>query len=59
LNQTWPKKEIIIVDDGSSDNTLQIARRFESKSVKVITQETRGASAGRNKALSFAQGDNS
>lgn len=57
LNQTWPAKEIIIVDDGSSDNTLQIAKGFGSKSVKVIGQENRGASAARNKALSFAQGD--
>lgn len=57
LNQTWPKKEIIIVDDESTDGTLQIARRFESKSVKVITQKNGGAPAARNKALSFAQGD--
>ena len=57
LSQTWPKKEVIIVDDGSTDNTLQIARQFESKSVKVITQENMGACVARNKALSFAQGD--
>lgn len=57
LNQTWPKKEIIIVDDGSKDDTLQVARQFGSKIVKVITQENRGASAARNKALSYAQGD--
>lgn len=57
LDQTWSKKEIIIVDDGSSDNTLHIAREFESESVKVITQANMGASAARNKALSLAQGD--
>jgi glycosyltransferase involved in cell wall biosynthesis len=57
LNQTWSKKEIVIVDDGSSDHTLSIARRFESRSVKVLTQENRGASAARNKALLLAQGD--
>jgi glycosyltransferase involved in cell wall biosynthesis len=57
LFQTWPKKEIIIVNDGSLDNTLAIAKQFESKSLKVISQENRGASAARNKAYSFAQGD--
>lgn len=57
LNQTWPKKEIIVVDDGSSDNTFQIAKRFESKFLKVTSQENGGACTARNKALSFAQGD--
>ncbi len=57
LNQTWPNKEIIIVDDGSSDNTLTIAREFEPHSVKVITQKNKGASAARNAALGHAQGD--
>jgi glycosyltransferase involved in cell wall biosynthesis len=57
LEQTWPEKEIIIVDDGSIDNTLKIARHFASKHVKVISQENRGASAARNRALEHAQGD--
>jgi glycosyltransferase involved in cell wall biosynthesis len=57
LDQTWPEKEIIIVDDGSSDNTHRTAKQFESGSVKVLTQENSGASAARNRALSIAQGD--
>ena len=57
VNQTWINKEIIIVDDGSTDSTLHIAKQFESKSLTVITQNNRGASAARNKALSYAQGD--
>ncbi|MCC6544634.1 MAG: glycosyltransferase family 2 protein [Nitrospirae bacterium] len=57
LSQTWGRKEIIIVDDGSSDKTLQIAKKYESKSVKVVTQENGGASAARNRALKYAQGD--
>ena len=57
LSQTWPKTEIIIVDDESSDNTLKIAKQYESCSVKVLTQPHGGASAARNKALSIAQGE--
>jgi glycosyltransferase involved in cell wall biosynthesis len=55
--QTWERKEIIVVDDGSSDQTLAVARQFESNSVQVLTQKNQGASAARNKALSLCQGD--
>lgn len=57
LDQTWVKKEVIVVDDGSSDATLDVVRRFESKSVKVLTQENSGACSARNMALALAQGD--
>src|SRR5215510_8915726 len=57
LSQTWPKKEIIVVDDGSSDQTLQIARQFASKTVRIVTQANQGASAARNTAFSICQGD--
>ncbi|HEV2329070.1 MAG TPA: oligosaccharide flippase family protein [Verrucomicrobiae bacterium] len=55
--QTWANKEIIIVDDGSKDQTLSVARRFASKSINVISQSNRGAAAARNKAFSLCQGD--
>jgi glycosyltransferase involved in cell wall biosynthesis len=57
LGQTWPRKEIIIVDDGSTDATRSIARRFESQNVLVVGQENRGAPAARNHAFSVCQGD--
>jgi glycosyltransferase involved in cell wall biosynthesis len=57
LGQTWPRKEIIVVDDGSTDQTLCIARRFASKDVSVVTQENQGAAAARNKAFELCQGD--
>ena len=56
LAQTWAQKEIIVVDDGSQDGTLDVARRFESAQVKVVAQPNQGAAAARNKAYSLAQG---
>ncbi|MEB3280983.1 MAG: glycosyltransferase [Lyngbya sp.] len=57
LAQTWQHKEIIVVDDGSTDNSLSVAKRFESSIVKVISQENKGQSAAENRALREAQGD--
>ncbi|HSS98935.1 MAG TPA: glycosyltransferase family A protein [Terriglobales bacterium] len=57
LAQTWPRKEIIIVDDGSQDRTVEIARQFASPNVSVITQQNQGAPAARNKAFELCQGD--
>lgn len=57
VNQTWKNKEVIIVDDGSTDNTLEILRTFESDIVKVFTQKNKGASAARNFAYSQSKGD--
>jgi glycosyltransferase involved in cell wall biosynthesis len=56
LGQTWPQKEIIVIDDGSADNSLAVARSFEGKSVRVFSQSNKGASAARNKGLSEARG---
>lgn len=57
VGQTWSRKEIIVVDDGSTDKTLSIARKFASKDVSVVTQTNQGAAAARNKAFSICQGD--
>jgi len=57
LNQSWANKEIIVVDDGSSDRTLEIAKAHESRDIKVFRQQKKGASAARNLALSRAGGE--
>src|SRR6185437_7133186 len=56
LAQTWEEKEIIIVDDGSRDRTLAIARRYEGDRVRVTTQKNEGAAATRNRAFSLSRG---
>lgn len=56
LCQTWPHLEVIVVDDGSSDDTLAVAQRYAGPRVRVVTQPNAGASAARNHAFSFATG---
>ncbi|WP_158748508.1 oligosaccharide flippase family protein [Acidobacterium sp. S8] len=57
LAQTWPHVEIIVVDDGSKDQTLEIARQFEANGVRVISQKNQGAAASRNNAFAQSTGD--
>src|SRR5208283_674809 len=57
LGQSWPKKEIIVVDDGSADQTLAVARQFSTKGVTLVTQTNQGVSVARNKAFSVCKGD--
>lgn len=56
LAQTWPRIEVIVVDDGSRDRTLQAARRFEGRTVRVVTQSNAGAPVARNHAFELANG---
>lgn len=57
VEQDWSHKEIIVVDDGSTDKTLDIARSFEPQGVRVVTQKRQGAAAARNRAYALSRGD--
>lgn len=57
LAQTWLNKEVIVVDDGSKDRTLEIAKSYEARGVKVFSQPNKGASAARNLAYSYSKGN--
>src|SRR5438270_8196036 len=56
LDQTWPAKEVIAVDDGSTDRSPEILKSFGPR-IRIIAQENRGASVARNRALNEAQGE--
>lgn len=56
IDQTWPATEIIIIDDGSTDQSLNIASSYTDR-IKVFTQPNKGASAARNRGLQEATGD--
>ena len=58
LNQTYKNMEIIIIDDGSTDNTKNHLKKYESlKQVKLLYQENSGVSVSRNKGIEISTGE--
>jgi glycosyltransferase involved in cell wall biosynthesis len=56
LAQTWFEKEIIVVDDGSTDRSLDVIRKFEDR-IRWETGPNRGGNVARNRLLELARGD--
>ncbi|MEK0348093.1 MAG: glycosyltransferase, partial [Nitrosopumilus sp.] len=57
LEINYPNKDIIVVDDGSKDNTLLIAKKYQDKGVKVLHKINGGKASALNLALTFAKGE--
>ena len=57
VNQTYKDLEIIIVNDGSTDNTLKICESYNDKRIKIITTINLGLSMSRNIGIDNAQGE--
>ena len=57
FNQTYRNLEIILVDNGSTDDSLAVASRCKDARLVVTTCERKGASAARNVGLSLAHGE--
>jgi glycosyltransferase involved in cell wall biosynthesis len=56
IEQSWPAHEIIVIDDGSTDNTLQVARKFGDR-IRLIQQSNSGVSVARNRGANAATGN--
>lgn len=57
LEQTYPAIEVILVDDGSTDNSYLLAKQYESERVNILQQKNAGAAVARNTGLSIAKGE--
>lgn len=59
LMQTEKNLELILVDDGSDDNSLKICKEYEKRDarVRVIHQDNAGVSAARNQGIDIAEGE--
>jgi glycosyltransferase involved in cell wall biosynthesis len=55
LNQTFKDFELIIVDDGSTDESFQIVSRIKDKRINLIKQENKGVSIARNVGVEYAK----
>lgn len=54
INQTYKDFEVIVVNDGTKDNSMEIVKDYD---VKIITQENQGLSAARNRGVQEAKGE--
>lgn len=57
LLQTYKNIEIIIIDDGSPDQSIQACQQFSDPRIQIIRQENKGVSAARDTGIRHAQGD--
>lgn len=58
LGQTYKNLEIIVIDDGSSDNSVSVCQRYahENKKIKILQQQHKGPAAARNVGIAAASG---
>lgn len=57
LNQTYQNFEILIIDDGSPDRSVEICQQFGDPRIKIVSQQNRGLPGARNTGIRNAQGE--
>ena len=55
LNQTYPHFELIIVNDGSTDSSLEVVQQFDDPRISIIDKENGGVSSARNVGIRAAK----
>ena len=55
LGQTYRDFEVIVIDDGSTDQSLEVAKTFENKSITIVSQSNSGVSTARNNGVKLAK----
>ncbi|MFI0471878.1 glycosyltransferase family 2 protein [Halomonas sp. HMF6819] len=57
LAQTFTDFELIIVDDGGADSSMDICRSFDDSRIRIVTQQNRGLAGARNSGIAAARGE--
>ena len=57
LGQSYEHFELLIINDGSTDNTLEVCKKYDDKRMRIINQKNKGVSTARNNGIKNSEGE--